>query len=88
MLKPGGVLVSVVPAGEAVQKQATAAQVKVNAFRVRPDGRQLREIAALIDAGKVRTTIAAIFPLQDAGRAHVQSKSGHTRGKIVLRYPG
>ena len=88
VLKPGGVLVSVVPAGEAVQKQATAAQVKVNAFRVRPDGRQLREIAALIDDGKVRTTIAAIFALQDAGRAHAQSKSGHTRGKIVLRYPG
>jgi NADPH:quinone reductase-like Zn-dependent oxidoreductase len=88
VLKPGGVLVSVVPAGEAVQKQATAVQVKVNAFRVRPDGQQLREIAALIDAGKMTTTIAAIYPLQDAGRAHLQSKSGHTRGKIVLRYPG
>jgi len=52
--------------------------------QVRPDGRQLSEIAALIDAGKIRTTIAAVFPLREAGRAHEQSKTGHTRGKIVL----
>jgi NADPH:quinone reductase-like Zn-dependent oxidoreductase len=87
VLKPGGVLVSVVPAGEVIQKQAAAAQVKVAAFRVRPDGRQLREIAALIDAGRIRTALAAVYPIEEAGKAHLQSMTGHTRGKIVLQFP-
>lgn len=88
VLRNGGTFVGGVPPGEALQKQAADAQVRIVAFRVRPDGRQLREIAGLIDSGKVRTNIAAIYPLQDAGRAHLQSKTGHTRGKIVLRFPG
>ena len=86
VLRRGGVLVSGVPAGEALQKQAAAAEVKVAAFRVRPDGNQLREIAGLIDAGKVQTTLAAVYPIEDAGKAHLQSKTGHTRGKIVLQF--
>jgi NADPH:quinone reductase-like Zn-dependent oxidoreductase len=86
VLRRGGVLVSGVPAGEALQKQAAAAEVRIAAFRVRPDGGQLREIAGLIDAGKVQTTLAGVYPIEEAGKAHLQSKTGHTRGKIVLRF--
>ena len=86
VLKPGGVLVSGVPAGDALREQAAAAGIRVAAFQVHPDGRQLREISSLIDAGKVRTTIAAVYPIASVGQAHDQSKSGHTRGKIVLKF--
>jgi len=86
VLRAGGVFVGGVPVSDTVQKQASAAQVKVSGFRVRPDGRQLREIAELIDAGKLRTTLAAVYPIGDVGRAHRQSKAGHTRGKLVLQF--
>jgi NADPH:quinone reductase-like Zn-dependent oxidoreductase len=85
LLKPGGIMVGGVPSSEAVQQQVAALQLKAVGFQVRPDGRQLREIAALIDGGKVRTTLAATVPWQDIARAHELSKSGHTRGKIVLQ---
>jgi NADPH:quinone reductase-like Zn-dependent oxidoreductase len=57
-------------------------------MQVVPDGARLREIAALIEAGRVRTTVAAVFPMAQAGQAHEASKTGHTRGKIVLKSIG
>jgi NADPH:quinone reductase-like Zn-dependent oxidoreductase len=84
VLKPGGVLISISPASPATAQKAADAGVKAVAVRVHPDGGQLREITALIEAGKVKTSIAATFPLVEAGRAHELSKEGRTRGKIVL----
>jgi len=84
-MRPGGVMVGGVPPSEELQQQAAAAQVRVLGIQVHPDGRQLREIAALIDAGKVGTTVAAVYAMNQIGLAHEQSKSGHTRGKIVVQ---
>jgi NADPH:quinone reductase-like Zn-dependent oxidoreductase len=84
VLKPGGVLVQIVPGTPATAQKAATANVRTIAVRVHPDGGQLREIAALIDSGKLKTSIAAVFPLAEAGRAHEMSREGHTRGKIVL----
>jgi NADPH:quinone reductase-like Zn-dependent oxidoreductase len=49
------------------------------------NARQLAEIAALADSGKVRPEIAAVFPLRDAAKAHQMSETEHVRGKIVLQ---
>jgi NADPH:quinone reductase-like Zn-dependent oxidoreductase len=81
---PGGVLIQISPGSPATAEKAKAAQVTAMPVRVHPDGGQLREIASLIDARKVKTSIAATFPLAETGRAHELSKEGHTRGKIVL----
>jgi NADPH:quinone reductase-like Zn-dependent oxidoreductase len=83
VLKPGGILIQISPSPAAAEK-AKAAGVTAMPVRVHSDGGQLREIASLIDAHKVKTSIAATFPLAETGRAHELSKEGHTRGKIVL----
>ncbi len=49
-----------------------------------PDPDQLAQIAALIDAGKLRAVISTVLPLAEAARAHQLSEAGHVRGKIVL----
>jgi NADPH:quinone reductase-like Zn-dependent oxidoreductase len=87
LLKKGGVHVGGVPA-PALTEKAGPAGIRVLPVQVKPNGAELRQIAALIDAGKVRTTIAAVLPLAEAGQAHELSKTGHTRGKIVLRAVG
>jgi NADPH:quinone reductase-like Zn-dependent oxidoreductase len=84
LLHRGGIHVGGVPA-PALAQQADAAGIRVKAVQVRPAGGQLSEISQLIEAGKIRTTIAAVFPWNEAGRAHDLSKTGHTRGKIVLK---
>jgi NADPH:quinone reductase-like Zn-dependent oxidoreductase len=84
-LKPGCMLVQVAPGGSAETAQkAKAAGVQTLGMQVHPDGGQLQQIAALIDTGKVSTTVAAVYPLAEAGKAHELSQQGHTRGKIVL----
>jgi NADPH:quinone reductase-like Zn-dependent oxidoreductase len=84
LLRKGGIHVGGVPA-PALAQQAEGTGIHVKPMLVHPDGAQLREISGLIDAGRIRTTIAAVYPLDQAGAAHDQSKTGHTRGKIVLK---
>jgi NADPH:quinone reductase-like Zn-dependent oxidoreductase len=54
---------------------------------VRPDGAQLQQIIALMEAGKVRLEVAKVFPLSQVANAHQQVETGHTRGKVVLTVP-
>jgi zinc-binding alcohol dehydrogenase family protein len=51
-------------------------------------GRLLAEVAALVDAGRVRTTVNANFGAINAAnlrRAHALIESGTARGKVVLQ---
>ncbi|MDF3287902.1 NADP-dependent oxidoreductase [Streptomyces silvisoli] len=45
----------------------------------------LRELAALIDQGKLEIPIAKVFPLDDVRDAYRELEQQHTRGKIVLK---
>jgi NADPH:quinone reductase-like Zn-dependent oxidoreductase len=51
---------------------------------VRPDRAGLETLGAMADAGELRVPIAAALPLEEAGAAHEQIETRHTRGKIVL----
>lgn len=51
---------------------------------VRPDQTQLAGLVSRVLSGKLRITVAATYPLEEAAEAQVASQSGHTRGKIVL----
>jgi len=83
VLKRGGVLVNAW--GAIMQDKADAAGVRGVKVAVEPDGAQLTRIAALIDAGKVNVSVAKVFGLADYGAALAESRTGHVRGKIVLR---
>src|SRR6476660_1234618 len=83
VLKKGGVLLSLVQP-PSVEK-AKALGVRAAFVAGHPSGAQLTEIAKIIDSGKLKLTIDRILPLSEVRRAHELSKSGHTRGKIVLR---
>ena len=87
LLKKGGLHIGGVPPSAALIEKSVAQGLRTMGMQVKPNGAQLKEISALIDAGKLKTTIAATFPLAEAGRAHALSKTGHTRGKIVLKNP-
>jgi NADPH:quinone reductase-like Zn-dependent oxidoreductase len=52
---------------------------------VKPRGGDLEKIAALIEAGKLRTVIEAVFPLEQVAQAHRLSQTGHVRGKLVIK---
>ncbi len=83
VLKPGGILVSVVsPPPEAI----AAAHGARGAFVfIHPSGAQLATIAQLIDQGRMRPIIHTVLPLNQARQAHAISEGGHARGKIILK---
>jgi NADPH:quinone reductase-like Zn-dependent oxidoreductase len=83
VLKPGGFLVSILQPPDPVALEK--AGVRGAVILVKPNGAQLGEIAALIEAGKVKPTVSQTFELAQAEKAHESSKSGHTRGKLVLK---
>jgi len=81
VLKKGGLLVSTVGVDE---KGAAERGVFGKSFTMIPNGSRLQEISNLIDKGMLRVIVEKIFPLSEAGKAHELSKSGKTRGKIIL----
>ena len=51
---------------------------------MRPDGDQLAELAAWIDAGRLRPVVHRTYPLAEAREAFAELERGHARGKIVV----
>jgi NADPH:quinone reductase-like Zn-dependent oxidoreductase len=82
-LKPGGVLMPVF-FGDYHRDEAAKLDITFLSGQVHSDGRQMAELAHLIDAGQVRVGIDSVFPLADAGKAHERAAQGHIQGKIVL----
>jgi NADPH:quinone reductase-like Zn-dependent oxidoreductase len=82
VLAKGGILVSIV--GAPPKAQLEQAGVRGVGILVRPDGKQLEEIAALAERGALRVEVSTVLPLAEAAKAHELSEGGHTRGKIVL----
>ncbi|MGI8466867.1 MAG: NADP-dependent oxidoreductase [Pyrinomonadaceae bacterium] len=82
-LKKGGFLVTAVePPSE---EKANQFGVKVAMVAVQPNAGQLAEIVELYEQGKLKTHIETVLPLAEVKKAHELSKSGRTRGKIVLQ---
>jgi NADPH2:quinone reductase len=48
------------------------------------EGARLRELAALVDQGKLSPVVDAVLPLEQVADAHRRLDSGHGRGKVVL----
>ncbi|MFF9275836.1 NADP-dependent oxidoreductase [Streptomyces griseosporeus] len=85
VLRPGGIVVSILPVGSDEFYQE-AERLGVRAVRMLVDASHsgLRQIAELVEAGKLRAEIAGTFPLAEAAEAHRLGDTGRTTGKLVL----
>ncbi len=83
VLKPGGMLASI--RGRPDAEQADAHGVRAQHVSVHAEQAQLRAIADLANEGRIRVHVHETLPLDEVRKAHEMSKTGHTRGKLVLR---
>ncbi|MDT7840615.1 NADP-dependent oxidoreductase [Streptomyces justiciae] len=85
VLRPGGLVVSILPVGSD-EFYDEAERLGVRALRMLVDASHsgMTAIAELVEAGKLRPTIAGTFPLADAAEAHALGDTGRTTGKLVL----
>lgn len=83
VLKPGGMLASI--RGRPDAEQAEAHGVRAQHVSVHTEQAQLRAIAGLANEGRLWVHVHETLPLDEVRKAHELSKTGHTRGKLVLR---
>ena len=70
------------------RKAAARAGVRFAYLFMRPDGAQLAELAAWIDAGKLRPVLHRTYPFAQVVDAFAELERGHARGKLVVTIPG
>jgi NADPH:quinone reductase-like Zn-dependent oxidoreductase len=81
VLKDGGTLISTVDLADGLGKEK---HIRTAHYMAVPNSGQLVEVARLIDEGKVRVVVDAVFLLADAARAQEMLEKEHIRGKVVL----
>lgn len=81
-VRKGGALVTAVefPKDEAARHGVRAARVFC-----KPDAGQLADIGDLVEAGQLKSHVAAVLQLADIREALALSEAGRGRGKIVLQ---
>ncbi|WP_412750727.1 NADP-dependent oxidoreductase [Krasilnikovia sp. M28-CT-15] len=85
VLRTGGVLVSLTSPGEQdLAPQAARRGVRAGFLLVEPDRAGLMELAALVEAGRLRVLVDTALPLAQAATVHELGESGRTTGKIIL----
>jgi NADPH2:quinone reductase len=84
-VRPGGVLISLTGAIDALRVDAEAAGVRVATTSVRTERAWLEQIAHLAAVKALVPEVAQVFELADAAAAHRLLETGHVQGKVVLR---
>jgi len=71
--------------GRKTTRLAKQRGVRFEYLFMRPDGKQLAEIAARVERGAIRAVIDKVFPLEKTADALAYSASGRAVGKVVIR---
>jgi len=84
-LKPGGLLVSILPVQfDEVRARAAALGVRASAMQVEYDHAAMVAVAALAAAGQLDPEVAGTYPLSEIAKAHAEGEGGRVAGKLVL----
>jgi NADPH:quinone reductase-like Zn-dependent oxidoreductase len=88
ILKPTGRFISTRTSGkffgEIISSRLKTNTPKASTLLAMPVGRHLREIAELVEQGKLKVVLDKTFKIKDINDAIAYSKTGRTVGKIVL----
>lgn len=83
VLKADGIIVSTLKPPS--QERAAERHARGTNYLVEPNGKELAEIAHLIDNGRVIPEIDRIYPLRAAAEAQAHLENEHVRGKVILQ---
>jgi len=78
-----GLIVGLLSSG--VRKKAARRNLKYSFLFMRANGRQLREITQLIEAGAIDPVIDRVFPFASINDALAYIESGRAKGKVVVK---
>ncbi len=85
-LKPHGHLITLL--GHRYPEHLAAAktnQITAISILVKPSGREMQEIAQLIEHNKIKVVVDSIYPFNEITKAYQYLEQGHAKGKVVLK---
>lgn len=82
VLRQNGVLVSTLNAPS--KEKAAALGARAENYFTQADSGELEEIARLLDAGRLRPNVDAVYPFDLVGDAQGRLEHEHVRGKVVV----
>lgn len=68
-----------------VRKKAKSLGVHYSFLFMRADGRQLEQIATLVDSGAIRPVVDKAFPFSQTPEALAYVETGRSKGKVVIK---
>jgi len=83
VLRPGGTLVQI--AAAPILNPPWRDDITIKAATIRPRRELLERITQLVESGAIKPQVGTVLPLAEGRRGYEQSRTGHQRGKIVLR---
>lgn len=81
LVRDGGVFIGVQPSAKPVTERG----ITVDVVETHPDGRQLADLLARAESGKLPTRVHAIVPLDQVADTHRAIAKGGVRGRYVLK---
>ncbi len=86
LLAPRGIYMSTTPTPGSFAKvlRLRRSGLRGHIAMVRPRAKDLEELAALADAGKLRVVVDRVFPLAEAAAAQAYLAGAHPTGRVVL----
>jgi NADPH:quinone reductase-like Zn-dependent oxidoreductase len=82
--KPGGTIISILGLNDANKEKAVAKGINAKAILVQSSGVDMKVLAGWLEKGMVKAQIAATFPFEKMGEAHLHVETGRTVGKVVV----
>jgi NADPH:quinone reductase-like Zn-dependent oxidoreductase len=67
------------------RRKAKKLNVNFKFLFMKPEGKQLSEITALIEAGKIHPIIDKVFPFEQTNEAMAYVETGRAKGKVVVK---
>ncbi|MDP9081855.1 MAG: NADP-dependent oxidoreductase [Bacteroidota bacterium] len=86
VVKQGGTIISIASAvNDELKEKARAKGIKISQTMVKSSGKDMKQLADLLDKGIIRSQVAELFALEDMQKAHASLATGRTVGKIVVK---
>nr|WP_068890528.1 NADP-dependent oxidoreductase [Pedobacter panaciterrae] len=86
VMKKGATIISI-PSGQndAVTEKAAALGMVGYPIMVHSDGKEMKDIAALLESGAIKSHVSQVFEFDQMKAAHLSLETGKTQGKIVVK---
>jgi NADPH:quinone reductase-like Zn-dependent oxidoreductase len=86
VIKQGGILINIASlTTDAIKEKSELKGIKVLRTSVKSNGKDMQQLADMLENNKIKSHISEVFALEDMQKAHSSLEMGRTVGKIIVK---